>query len=76
VDESVRERQVARLRALRARRDAGAVRAALAALEACARGTANTMPAILRAVEAYATLGEIADTLRGVFGEARDLFHF
>ncbi|MBX5490356.1 MAG: methylmalonyl-CoA mutase [Chloroflexi bacterium] len=76
VDESVRERQVARLRALRARRDAGAVRDRLAELEACARGTDNTMAAILRAVEAYATLGEIADTLRGVFGEARDQFHF
>ncbi|HZU04810.1 MAG TPA: methylmalonyl-CoA mutase family protein [Chloroflexota bacterium] len=72
VDPAVRERQIARLRALRARRDNAAVAAALAALERAAAGTANTMPLILHAVEVGATLGEIADALRRVFGEARE----
>jgi methylmalonyl-CoA mutase N-terminal domain/subunit len=73
VDPAVRDRQAARLRDLRARRDGAAVAIALAALERAAAGTANTMPRILAAVEAGATLGEIADALRGVFGEAREL---
>jgi methylmalonyl-CoA mutase N-terminal domain/subunit len=73
VDPAVRERQCARLAALRARRDGAAVAAALARLEAAAAGTENTMPHILAAVEVGATLGEIADALRRVFGEARDL---
>jgi methylmalonyl-CoA mutase N-terminal domain/subunit len=72
VDPAVRERQIARLRALRARRDNAAVAAALAALEQAAAGTANTIPPILHAVEVGATLGEIADALRRVFGEARE----
>jgi methylmalonyl-CoA mutase, N-terminal domain len=71
VDPAVRDRQVRRLQALRARRDAAAVEAILADLARAADGSANTMPLILRAVEADATLGEIADTLRQVFGEAR-----
>ncbi len=54
---------------LRARRDNAAVGAALAALEDAARGSANLLPRILAAVEANATLGEISDTLRRVFGE-------
>jgi methylmalonyl-CoA mutase, N-terminal domain len=71
VDPALRERQVRRLEALRARRDAALVARSLAELETAAAGTANTMPRILAAVEAHATLGEIADTLRRVFGEAR-----
>ncbi len=70
VDPAVREQQAARLRALRARRDTAAVTAALAEVERAAAGSANTMPPIVRAVEASATLGEIADALRRVFGEA------
>ncbi len=70
VDPAVRDRQARRLQDLRTRRDAAAVAAALADLHRAAAGSANTMPAIIRAVEAYATLGEIADTLREVFGEA------
>ncbi len=76
VDPAVRDRQMARLARLRARRAAAAVGAALAAVEAAAAGTANTMPPILAAVEAGATLGEIADALRRVFGEAREVSIF
>ncbi|HEY7068300.1 MAG TPA: methylmalonyl-CoA mutase family protein [Chloroflexota bacterium] len=72
VDPAVRERQMARLHALRARRDGAAVDAALAAVERAAAGSANTVPPILSAVEAGATLGEVADALRRVFGEARE----
>jgi methylmalonyl-CoA mutase N-terminal domain/subunit len=72
VDPEVGRRQAAKLAALRARRDAAAVTGALAALEDAARGTANLMPRILAAVEAYATLGEISDALRHVFGEQRE----
>lgn len=73
VDPAVAERQKARLAALRARRDSARVAAALAAVEEAARGTANLMPPILAAVEAYATVGEIADALRRAFGEERTL---
>lgn len=71
VDPSVGEGQVRKLRALRAKRDNPAVKASLAALEAGARGSDNLMPLILDAVRKYATLGEICDVLRGVFGEYR-----
>ncbi len=69
VDPAVVERQIRRLEALRAQRDAARVEEALAALAEAAAGEANVMPRILAAVEAGATLGEIADTLREVFGE-------
>jgi methylmalonyl-CoA mutase, N-terminal domain len=71
VDPSVGDRQVAKLRELRARRDVAAVKAALDALKQAALGSDNLMPPILTAVKAYATLGEICDVLRGVFGEYR-----
>jgi methylmalonyl-CoA mutase N-terminal domain/subunit len=71
VDPAVGERQVAKLRALRSSRDGARVRAALGALDEAARGEDNLMPPILEAVRAYATLGEISDVLRGVFGEYR-----
>jgi methylmalonyl-CoA mutase N-terminal domain/subunit len=61
--------QVARVRAMRARRDARAHAEALREVEAAARGTENLLPGILRAVQAYATVGEIATVLRGVWGE-------
>ena len=62
--------QIARLRRVRAERDTPKATTALHRLEEAARTSgANTMPAILECVEAYATLGEICDTLRGVFGE-------
>jgi methylmalonyl-CoA mutase N-terminal domain/subunit len=64
----VEERQLARLAAVKAGRDDDRVRAALAAVVTAARGDANTMPAILDAVRVYATVGEIVDALRTVFG--------
>ncbi|MBC7249046.1 MAG: methylmalonyl-CoA mutase family protein [Anaerolineae bacterium] len=69
VDPAVGQRQVERLRALKARRDNGRVASLLDRLEEAALGTDNLMPIILECVEAYCTLGEICDVLRGVFGE-------
>lgn len=70
VDEAVRAQQAAALQELRATRDDARVTAALAALDAAARQPdAPLMPAIVEAVDAYATLGEICDTMRRVFGE-------
>jgi len=72
INDSVRQDQIARLKALKARRDAGAVSAALADIKRRAQGTDNLMPAILGAVENLATLGEISGTLRDVWGEYRE----
>jgi methylmalonyl-CoA mutase N-terminal domain/subunit len=69
VDPAVGERQVARLRELKSSRDNSAVERALAELKAAAQGTDNLMPPILKAVKLMATLGEICDSLRAVFGE-------
>ena len=69
VDPEIEPAQVARLQALRARRDAAKTRAVLAEIERRARGSENLLPAILAAVEAYATVGEISDALRRAFGE-------
>jgi len=69
IDPEIERTQVARLKALRARRDAEKSRAALAEVERRARGNENLMPAILAAVEGYATVGEISDALRRAFGE-------
>jgi methylmalonyl-CoA mutase N-terminal domain/subunit len=70
VDESVRTAQVAALKELRAKRDNARVDVALARIAEAARTPqAPLMPLIVEAVEAYATLGEICDTMRGVFGE-------
>jgi methylmalonyl-CoA mutase N-terminal domain/subunit len=72
VDEHAAERQILRLRAVRAKRDESAVRAALHDLQAAAAGTENLMPLMLRSVEAYASVGEISDTLRHVWGEYKE----
>jgi methylmalonyl-CoA mutase N-terminal domain/subunit len=69
VDPTVGDRQVARLQELKGARDNGAVQQALAELKTAAEGDANLMPPILNAVKVLATLGEICDTLRAVFGE-------
>jgi len=69
IDPEIERTQVERLRALRARRDAAKTTAALAEVERRARSSDNLMPAVLAAVEAWATVGEIADALRRVFGE-------
>ena len=68
INENVRERQLARLEQAKARRDNGAVANALEKLKQAARGGDNTMPATIEAVRAYATLGEICDALRDVYG--------
>ena len=68
----VETRQQAAVAATRASRDAAAVSRTLARLEAGARGSDNLVPLVIEAVEARATLGEIADALRGVFGTHRE----
>jgi methylmalonyl-CoA mutase, N-terminal domain len=73
IDPAIENRQVARVRAVRATRNAAEWRAALDAVAAAARAPDNLVPPIIRAVEAYATIGEISDTLRGVFGEHREI---
>jgi len=72
IDPEIERSQIARLQALRARRDAAESRAALDEVERRARTTENLMPAILAAVEASATVGEISDSLRRAFGEYRE----
>jgi len=69
IDESLERRQVERVRALRAKRDPTKWQATLKCVEDNARGTANLMPAIIEAVEASATVGEISDAMRRVYGE-------
>jgi methylmalonyl-CoA mutase N-terminal domain/subunit len=72
VDPEVGRRQKAKLAALRQRRDNELVQQRLHALEQAAAGTENLMPLIIGAVEAYATLGEISDAMRRVFGEQHE----
>jgi len=72
IDPEVEHSQIARLRALRARRDEAKAKAALNEIERRAKASENLMPAILAAVEAYATVGEISDTLRRAFGEYQE----
>jgi methylmalonyl-CoA mutase N-terminal domain/subunit len=72
VDPAMEREQADRLAALRARRDAQKAQATLAAVEMRARTGENLMPAIAEAVEAYATVGEISDALRRVFGEHQE----
>jgi methylmalonyl-CoA mutase N-terminal domain/subunit len=72
LDPEVERAQIARVRALRARRDAAKTKQSLAEVESRARSGANLMPAICAAVETFATVGEISDTLRRVFGEYQE----
>jgi methylmalonyl-CoA mutase, N-terminal domain len=72
IDEALEGRQVERVRALRIRRDAGVHAEAMRRVEDAARGGENLMPRILQAVESYATVGEIANVMRAVFGEYRE----
>ena len=72
IDESLERKQVEQVRALRTRRDGIRWQTALRGVTDAARGGANLMPAILEAVESYATVGEIAGTLRKVFGEYQE----
>ena len=71
IDPELEARQVARTRAVRQRRDAGAHAAAMEALVSAAAGTENVLPRIRAAIEADATVGEITGALRGVWGEHR-----
>src|SRR6266496_3760610 len=73
VDPTVGNRQVAKLADLPQRRDDARVQQALAALDRGSAGTENLLPLIVSAVEAYATLGEISDTMRRVFGEQHEI---
>jgi methylmalonyl-CoA mutase N-terminal domain/subunit len=75
IDETAGRHQEAKLTALKQRRDAGAVCRTLDALKRAAEGTENTMPYILDAVRAYATLGEICEALREVFGGWQEEAH-
>jgi methylmalonyl-CoA mutase, N-terminal domain len=72
IDPEIERAQAVRLQALRARRDSARAAAAVAEIERLARGSGNLMPAILAAVEAYATVGEISDALRRDFGEYQE----
>jgi methylmalonyl-CoA mutase N-terminal domain/subunit len=72
IDPALEPKQIERVRALRSRRDSAAWKTALASVETAARSAENVMPRILAAVEAYATVGEISDAMRRVFGEYRE----
>ncbi len=72
IDETVARAQVERLRAVKAERDGRAAQAALDGVERAAKEGANLMPPVLEAVKAYATLGEISDVFRKVFGIYRE----
>ncbi|NUQ35065.1 MAG: methylmalonyl-CoA mutase family protein [Planctomycetaceae bacterium] len=71
IDASAQRRQMERVKAFRSKRDKAAADKALADLRSGAQGTANVMPLIIGAVKARATLGEICDVMRSVFGEYR-----
>jgi methylmalonyl-CoA mutase, N-terminal domain len=73
IDQSASETQLSRLATVKATRDDAAVRGALDRLRAGATGDANTMPLLLDAVRAYATLGEMCDVLRDVWGEYEEV---
>jgi methylmalonyl-CoA mutase N-terminal domain/subunit len=72
IDPEIERTQVERLAKLRARRDPARVQTTLRAVEETARTDRNLLPAILDAVKAYATVGEISDALRRVFGEYQE----
>ena len=72
VDPTVRERQIEKLERLRAARDETQARTALDRVQQAAAGSENLVPLILAAVQSSATLGEISDALRSVWGEYRE----
>jgi methylmalonyl-CoA mutase N-terminal domain/subunit len=73
IDPEIERRQIGRVRAARAARDSAACRTAIEEVAAAARGSANLVSPIVRAVEAHATVGEISDAMRAVFGEHREI---
>jgi methylmalonyl-CoA mutase N-terminal domain/subunit len=72
VSQAVQDAQIARLGAVKAKRNNDEVRQSLAEIKKAAQGTDNLMPAIVTAVKRYATLGEICGVLREVFGEYQE----
>jgi methylmalonyl-CoA mutase N-terminal domain/subunit len=72
IDENVARRQVARLRRVRKTRHSGRAREALAELKKAARDEENLMPFLLKCVKAYATLGEIMEALKDIYGEYQE----
>ena len=72
IDERLEREQIARVQAVRARRNAVAVETVLAAIEDAASCTQNLVPLILTAVEADVTVGEISNRLRKIWGEFRE----
>ena len=73
IDPAIEQQQASSLARVRSRRDSGAWRSAIDAVAAAARGSDNLVPPIIAAVEAYATVGEISDALRSVFGEHKEI---
>jgi len=73
IDPEIERQQIDRVRAVRSARDTHTWRAALDAIATAARGGDNLVPHIVRAVDARATVGEISDTLRSVFGEHKEI---
>jgi methylmalonyl-CoA mutase N-terminal domain/subunit len=73
IEPEIETRQIERLHRVRAGRDQSAWRSALDAVTAAARGADNLVPPIIRAVETHATVGEISDAMREVFGEHREI---
>ena len=72
IDEALERKQVERVRALRAKRDPGPWKQAIDSIRNTAQSAENLMPRILTAVESYATVGEISDAMRSVFGEYQE----
>jgi methylmalonyl-CoA mutase N-terminal domain/subunit len=72
IDDRIEREQVERVRAVRAKRDTAKCDAAISSLRNAAAGTENLLPHILNCVEAYATVGEISNTLRSVWGEYQE----
>jgi methylmalonyl-CoA mutase N-terminal domain/subunit len=72
VDPAIEQQQIERLRAVRSSRDSAATETALARLESAARGTENLLPRILECVEVQATVGEISNRFRNVWGEYQE----
>ncbi len=73
IDPEIETRQIDRVRRLRAARDDRTWRESMKAVETAARAGDNLVPHVIRAVEAHATVGEISDTMRTVFGEHREI---
>jgi methylmalonyl-CoA mutase N-terminal domain/subunit len=72
VDPAVEQQQIERVRTMRSRRNSAVTETALAKLEEAARGTENLLPRILECVEANATVGEISNRFRNVWGEYKE----